>query len=605
MSCAREACVFLRNSDLKNNGGTHCCNACKRGEGHGSACQKKSLPSDILFKPKSSLHVALDTNAEILPRASGRRWFYPNELATIYNFPAVPQTPPTKVIGVISFGGGVNGTIDSYGKLTNSDIQTYWINRGIAPISQPQVIVVFLNGATNDTSDTLSTSENTLDIETIGACYPSQNLTIILYITTNAISSFAGVITAASSPTTVNGRSYGTPNVISISWGAPEIYFSSAELNLINSAMAAASAKGINICVATGDNGSNDGVGGSGSYVDFPSSSPYSTAVGGTKLVCTDNTYTGATVETAWTSGGGAISSFFPKPSYQSAIVRSGRSVPDIASDADPSTGVLYYIAGQNYIFGGTSVAAPTVAAFLAAAGISTFVNPLLYNAPSNCFHDIQAGSNGNFTSTGGYDNCTGLGSINGANLLLAFNPVKVTNISFIFSTFSLNINQTVTPTPIITPSNAANKLVSWSTNNSNIATVSNAGLITAKNLGNATITCSSTDGSNKSATVTVRVIPIMVSSISITGASTVKIGAKIQLSANVLPTNAANKQVQWNSLNNNVSVSSTGLVSGLRVGYATIRCTSMDGSNTIASFYITVASNSSMVSSRLFNQAV
>ena len=602
MSCARDGCVFLRNSDLKNNGGTHCCNACKNGGGHGSACEKKLLPSDTTFKPKSSLHVTLDANAEILPRAAGRTWFYPTELATIYNFPSVPQTPPTKVIGVVSFGGGLNGNIDSYGKLTNSDIQTYWVNRGIAPIDQPRVIVVFLNGATNDTSDTTSTYENTLDIETIGACYPSRNLTIILYITTNTISSFTGVITAASSPTTVNGISYGTPNVISISWGAPEIYFSSTQLTAINTAMSTASAKGINICVATGDNGSNDGVGGSGSYVDFPSSSPYSTAVGGTKLICTNNTYTSATIETAWTSGGGAISTFFPKPSYQNAIVRSGRSVPDIALDADPTTGVLYYIAGQNYIFGGTSVAAPTFAAFLLAANVSAFINPTLYNAPSNCFHDILLGSNGNFTSTGGYDNCTGLGSINGANLLLLLNPVKVTSISFSSSTCSLSINQTVTLAPTISPSNAANKVVTWSTSNSNIATVSNTGLITAKNLGNATITCSSTDGSNKSATVIITVTPILVSSISVTGSSSVKVGSKVQLSATVLPINAANKQLRWSSLNSFASVSSTGLVSGLRVGFGLITCTSMDGSNKTANFYINVVSATGIISYRMLN---
>lgn len=602
MSCNRESCVFLRNSDLKNNGGTHCCNACKNGQGHGSACQKNLLPSDTSFKPRYLMNLVLDNHAEILPRAAGRSWFYPNELATIYNFPSVPQTPPTKVIGVISFGGGLNGNIDSYGKLTNSDIQTYWINRGIAPIDQPQVIVVFLNGATNDISDILSTCENTLDIETIGACYPSRNLTIILYITTNTFSSFVGVITAASSPTIVNGISYGTPNVISISWGAPEIYFSSTQLTPINTAMAAASAKGINICVATGDNGSNNGVGGSGSYVDFPSSSPYSTAVGGTRLVCTNNTYTSETIETAWTSGGGAISAFFPKPSYQNAIVRNGRSVPDIALDADPTTGVLYYIDGQNYIFGGTSIAAPTFAAFLLAANISSFINPILYNAPPNCFHDILLGSNGNFTSSGGYDNCTGLGSIHGANLLLSLNPVKVTSISFSSTTRSLSINQTLTLTPTISPSNAANKVVTWSTSNSNIVTVSNAGLITAKNLGNATITCSSTDGSNKSATVIVTVTPIMVSSISVTGSSSVKVGSKVQLSANVLPLIAANKQVRWSSLNNFASISSTGLVTGLRIGTAIITCSSTDGSNKTVNFYIRVVSASTIVSSRKIN---
>jgi hypothetical protein len=38
--CLRSGCIFLRHSNMKNNGGTHCCYACKRGVGHGPACEK-------------------------------------------------------------------------------------------------------------------------------------------------------------------------------------------------------------------------------------------------------------------------------------------------------------------------------------------------------------------------------------------------------------------------------------------------------------------------------------------------------------------------------------------------------------------------------------
>ena len=93
-----------------------------------------------------------------------------------------------------------------------------------------------------------------------------------------------------------------------------------------------------------------------------------------------------------------------------------------------------------------------------------------------------------------------------------------------------------------------------------------------------------------------------MVSSISVTGSSSVKVGSKVQLSATVLPINAANKQLRWSSLNSFASVSSTGLVSGLRVGFGLITCTSMDGSNKTANFYINVVSATGIISYRMLN---
>ena len=214
----------------------------------------------------------------------------------------------------------------------------------------------------------------------------------------------------------VNGVNY-KPNLISCSWGAPEIYYSSTLLENINSSLSALNAAGVTICAATGDNGSNDGVGGRGNYVDFPSSNPNVTAVGGTSLVCPTGTYDSRTVESAWSSGGGGVSAVYSKPAYQSKLTGTMRATPDIASLADPNTGVVFMINGQNYVIGGTSVAAPIIAGYLAAITSKRFINPILYSAPSNCFHDILRGSNGNYSAKVGYDNCTGLGSID-ANIL-------------------------------------------------------------------------------------------------------------------------------------------------------------------------------------------
>lgn len=407
MNCSRDNCVFKVHSD-KRISTAFCCRACNRGIGHGPLCEGNTNTYKPKFKLLQNLRAPQKTDL--------RSWFKVNELASIYNF---PEPTIKRVIGVISFGGGLYGSIDKNGILTKGDVQKYWTSIGIPSKDHPRVILVTVDRAKNrpNVRDGGSTIENTLDVATVGGCAASSNITIILYLGPNSNSSFVNLLTRASIPTVVNGTSY-TPNVISISWGAPEVANNTRDLDSINLAMKKCTDKGINICTATGDNGSNNGVGGTGNYVDFPSSSPHCTAVGGTTLVCPSKKYSMAgTTEIAWKDGGGGISTYFPKPSWQSSINASGRSTPDISSNSDPNTGVSYIVGGKTMVVGGTSVAAPTVAAFFACIGTSKFITPSLYTVPNNSFNDITSGSNGGYNSTLGYDNCTGRGSINGVIL--------------------------------------------------------------------------------------------------------------------------------------------------------------------------------------------
>ena len=538
---------------------------------------------------------AISPSINLSAKAS-RSWFTASEIASIY---AVPTPTEAKVVvGVISFGGGLYGTVAANGVLTNSDCQTYWSAIGISPANMPTVIVVPISGATNipDINDGGATLENTLDVETIGGVCPSANLTIILYIAPNSISEFVGVFQYALNTTiTANGQSY-KPTILSVSWGAPEIYFSNSVLTNFNTLLQAATNQGVNVCVATGDNGSNNGVGGSGNYTDFPSSSPYVTAVGGTRLVSPTLVYNAQTIETAWTYGGGAISAAFPKPAYQSAITASGRSVPDVAAVADPNTGVIFIINGITEVIGGTSVAAPVIAGFIAATNPNKFINNSIYSAGNACFHDILVGTNGGYITKSGYDNCTGLGSIVGNTLsqyLLPVTPVPATSLTLNEITASLNVNQTSQLVATVNPVNTTNKAVNWSSNNTAIATVTSGGLITGLVQGSAIITCSTADGSNLSATVAVTVNPI-VNPVSVTGVTmsqtTVSVGqiATVQLSATVNPTTATNKAVTWSTNNAKVSVSQSGLVTGLLVGSSIVTVTTADGSK-IATCTVTV----------------
>ena len=205
----------------------------------------------------------------------------------------------------------------------------------------------------------------------------------------------------------------------------------------MDSAFQAAAAMGVTVCVAAGDDGSTDGVTDGLNHVDFPASSPNVLACGGTDLVASGNTITSETVwnELANNEGatGGGISDVFPLPSYQSSAGvppsanpggHVGRGVPDVAGDADPSTGYVTLVDGQSGVIGGTSAVAPLWAALIALINQSVgkpagFINPTLYQNAGSAqdFNDITSGSNGAYSAGTGWDACSGLGSPRGAQV--------------------------------------------------------------------------------------------------------------------------------------------------------------------------------------------
>ena len=517
----------------------------------------------------------------IQPRNTNVPWFTVNQVAGIYGFPAPVSTP--LCVGVVSFGGGLYGKVANNGVLTGGDVQNYWSGIGIPAANHPRVIVVPILGAANIPSmnDGGSTTENTLDVETIGGACPSSNLTIILYIAPNNLAVFFSALSHIyTKPVAVNGVSY-RPSVVSCSWGAPEIYFGRSLVANINSILMTMTSNGMNFCCATGDYGSNNGVGGSGNYVDYPSSSPFTTAVGGTTLVSPNNKYDANTTETAWSSGGGGISTLNAKPSYQTSLNAAGRSTPDVALIANPSTGVIYMVNNKYYQIGGTSVSAPLFAAYLAAINYKTFVNSRLYTAPQSCYNDITSGTNGGFSARSGYDNCTGFGTPNGKNLTPYLNPpvFPLTNVALTPSTLNIPKGLSATLTPIYTPANATNKTIVWTSSIPAIATVNAAGLVTGVNNGTCLVTVTAQDG-NKQATVVVRVTTPATSVIFPRATETVTRGNTRTLTANVEPSTASNKTLVWSSNNTKVATvdAVTGQVKGIKAGKVTITATSSDG---------------------------
>ena len=167
--------------------------------------------------------------------------------------------------------------------------------------------------------------------------------------------------------------------------------------------------------------------------------------------------------------------------------------------------------------------------------------------------------------------------------------PIRVSGVTLSSSTISMVNGNISTLTATVSPSNAANKNVTWTSSNTSVATVSSSGVVTAKSVGTTTITVTTEDGSKK-ATCLVTVTPIKVSGVTL-NSSTISIvnGNNMILTATVSPSNAANKNVSWTSSNTSVAtVSSTGVVTAKSVGTATITVTTEDG-NKKATTNITV----------------
>jgi subtilase family serine protease len=198
-------------------------------------------------------------------------------------------------------------------------------------------------------------------------------------------------------------------NVISNSYGGSEYSSETSDQNTYFNH------PGVAITASSGDGGYG---------VEFPAASQYVTAVGGTTLKLTSGNAYGS--ETAWSGAGSGCSAYVAKPSWQTASGCSRRTVADVSADADPNTGAAVYDSvryqGQLGWFqvGGTSLAAPLVAAVYALAGNAGSVTYGSYPyAHTSSLHDVTSGSNGNCgsylcTAGTGYDGPTGLGSPNG-----------------------------------------------------------------------------------------------------------------------------------------------------------------------------------------------
>jgi kumamolisin len=326
-------------------------------------------------------------------------------------------------------GGGKIAIIELGGGWVRFDLKKFFNFNGM-PI--PIITDISVDGTTNSHQSPTNDSdiEVALDIEVAGAAYQiatGKKAEINVYWTQDIA---AGITRAAEDGCVV----------CSISWGADEAEWGHAALEALEQAAATATAKGMVIFAAAGDNDSSDG-GSTPANVDAPGSCPHVISCGGTTKPQTiwETVWNNNPGQTDGSGTGGGYSATFPIESWQVGAPPAptrlpndknpgrGRMVPDVAANADPNTGYNIVTYAQWLTVGGTSAVAPLYAGLFAAFGTGLgFISPALWELVNrNCFSDIVSGNNGDYSAGPGPDPCTGLGVPIGEAMAKAFTRVN------------------------------------------------------------------------------------------------------------------------------------------------------------------------------------
>jgi len=408
-----------------------------------------TVPSDLA--PDLEAVVGLDSRPILSPHyvvshAATAQFvsFDPPQIASLYAFPH-DVNGAGQTIAIVQFGGGFR----------QQDLDTYFGSLGL---HSPKVTAVAVDKVGNSPGAEAD-GEVALDIEVAGAVANGAHL--VVYFAPNTDQGFVHVLQDA-----IHDRQQ-PPSVISISWGIPEDALSSQTINALNSILSDAAALGITVVAAAGDNGSSNGVKDKQFHVDFPASSPYVLACGGTSLSVEHPTESSADTdlgrrrmptsipdavasERVWNNSdghatGGGVSLTFGRPSYQdSSNIPShprngfnGRGIPDVAGNADPETGYRIRVNGADQTTGGTSAVAPLWAGLIALMnqklGHSVgFIHDKLYAMSRESFRNIVNGTNddaglGSYSARAGWNACTGLGSPDASKILSALTIATAT----------------------------------------------------------------------------------------------------------------------------------------------------------------------------------
>ncbi|UXY20054.1 putative Ig domain-containing protein [Streptomyces cynarae] len=338
----------------------------------------------------------------------------PANLHSAYNLPSTGGSGLTVAV------------VDAYNDPNaESDLATYRSTYGLSACTKANGCFkqVSQTGSTTSlpTNDSGWAGEEALDVDMVSAVCP--NCSIILVEANSANDTDLGI---AENEAVSLGAKF-----VSNSWGGSE---SSSQTSEDTSYF---KHPGVAITVSAGD---------SAYGAEYPATSQYVTAVGGTALTTASNSrgWSESVWHTSSTEGtGSGCSAYDPKPSWQTDTGCSKRMEADVSAVADPATGVAVYdtYGGSGWaVYGGTSASAPIIAGVYALAGTpgsSDYPAKYPYSHTSNLY-DVTSGSNGScstsyFCTAGtGYDGPTGWGTPNGTTAFSSGsstgNTVTVTN---------------------------------------------------------------------------------------------------------------------------------------------------------------------------------
>ncbi len=318
-------------------------------------------------------------------------------------------------------GGGTIAIVELGGGWVQSDLAAFFKANG-QPV--PNVTDVSVDGTKNTPTAGSDSAdyEVALDIEVAAAAY---------YVATGGKVASIRVYWSQDIASAVAAAAKDGCAVCSISWGADEADWGSADLAAMENAAAAATMAGMIVFAASGDNDADDST--NHTAVDAPASCPHVVGCGGTSKA---GAPAAGGLETVWNNDtnpsdpsgegtGGGYSTVFPAQTWQAGAPKApsglGRMVPDVAANADPNTGYEIYCHGSSIVIGGTSAVAPLYAGLFAALGKGLgFVTPTLWAHPG-AFSDITGGGNGLYKAATGPDPCTGLGAPIGSSIAVLF----------------------------------------------------------------------------------------------------------------------------------------------------------------------------------------
>jgi kumamolisin len=235
------------------------------------------------------------------------------------------------------------------------------------------------------------------------------------------------------------------PSVIIVTWGQPEEFWHAREG--FDAVLQDAMRLGITVVAAAGDDLATEAVNDGKVHVDYPASSPYVLACGGT-TVALDANQANIAAEVVWNDRGrhgtgGGISGIYAVPDFQAGIAlpaslndgKRGRGVPDVAAAAAEINGYRIKLGGTDVVASGTSAVVPLWGALIALINEQRgatlgFVNSRLYQS-KDLLKTIESGDNVDaafglgYTAGASWSACTGLGAPKGAALLAALTALS------------------------------------------------------------------------------------------------------------------------------------------------------------------------------------